>query len=314
MNRNYKYITKNDPSDEKAMNNVCPSEINQLKNLKLLNLKYNNGNKAVKITKPLDLPSTIKELNFENIAIDLSNLPTLTELETLSFTNSKSEDSKSSSIGTPKSFPFSNTLKELRIQSSNVNILEIASLTNLETLEINCSGDILSDKNIDLLKNLTNLTYLSISCTEQEKSIKPKEIPEFIYSLENIEKIKFIGQGIKSIPEKLCTLIYLEKISLSSNKLEGTIPECLNNHYGLVEVDFSDNPNLKGNALTNISIKRCNYYDTKVVLDEEMTCKSWNNVYDTSSPSSSSSSYTYLNFRRYSFIVVNVNIIIITCG
>jgi len=253
---------------------LYPSEISQLENVKELNIINENG--TTEISKQFAFSNTLDYLNLVNItfkipldfpnALNKLSLSNVKFEKPLEFPNTLEELSlKNITFTMPLNLP--NSLKKVYISNFNYDFSYIASLTKLESLDFNFQSDIPSNDKMSSLKNLTNVTSVSFAYSEK----KITEIPEFIYSLKNIEKLDFSYQAVREIPENLCTLTHLEELKFCDNKLEGTLPKCLNDISSLSYVDFSGNSELKGNAL-NDNGDWCDYSYTHVKFDPNMQC------------------------------------------
>jgi len=280
---------KNDPYT------LYPSEISQLKNVKKLDIINNTG--TAEITKQFAFSNTLEDLNLTNfifkMPLDFPNtlkklrLSNVTFEKPLEFPNTLEELSLTDITFTmPLVLP--NSIKILYISNFKYDFSYIASLTKLESLNIEFKSDIPSNDKMSPLKNLTNVKTISFA----DGGKKITEIPEFIYSLKNIEELNFSYQAIKKIPENLCTLTHLKKLNFYNNELEGTLPECLNNISSLSYVDFSSNSKLEGNALNDVG-EWCNYDYTDVKFDPDMQCI--RNVRN-------NSSVVYSKYEKRSFI------------
>jgi len=220
---------------------------NKLEHLNIVNFTFK---------MPLDLPSTLNKLSLSDVTFE-KPLDFPNTLEDLSLNNV--------TFTMPLILPTS--IKTLYISNFNYDYSYIASLTNLESISFNFKSDIPSNDKLSPLKNLTNVKKISFYKSEN----KITEIPEFIYSLKNLEELDCSYQAIKKIPENLCALTNLKKLNFYNNELEGTLPKCLNNISSLSYVDFSSNEKLKGDALYNTG-EWCDYSYTDVEFDPDMQC------------------------------------------
>jgi len=253
---------------------LYPSEIGQLENVKQLNII--NKNDVKEITKQFAFSDALEHLNLINLTFKMPlvfpntlkklYLSDVTFEKPLDFPNTLEHLSLNNVTFTmPLNLPKS--IKILYISNFNYDYSYFASLTNLESLNFNFESDIPSNDKMNSLKSLTNVKSISFN----QGYNKITEIPEFIYSLKNLEELDLSYQLIKKIPENLCTLTHLTHLNFQNNELEGTLPECLNDIPSLNYVDFSNNSKLKGNALNNVGWW-CDYDYTDIKFDPDMQC------------------------------------------
>ena len=253
---------------------LYPSEIGQLDNVKVLNII--NKNSATEISNQFAFSDKLEHLNLVNFTfkmpLDLPNtlnklsLSDVTFEKPLDFPNTL-EDLSLNNVTFTMPLILPTSIKTLYISNFNYDYSYIASLTNLESISFNFKSDIPSNDKLSPLKNLTNVKKISFYKSEN----KITEIPEFIYSLKNLEELDCSYQAIKKIPENLCALTNLKKLNFYNNELEGTLPKCLNNISSLSYVDFSSNIKLKGDALYDTG-EWCDYDYTDVKFDPDMQC------------------------------------------
>jgi len=206
---------------------------------------------------------------YEDFPSIIANLPNLEEL-TLSYAGLREYARGNIRKGVLKT---TNNLKKLTlsgIQVSPDNVNDIATLTNLE--ELNILGGVRENVNMnfDELKSLTKLKTLKIS---RFHHYELTEIPNFVFSLPDLRNLVIIGQHIATIPDKLSTLKNLEYLDLSFNEINSELPNSLNSLTNLKYVDFKSNVNVKGKTLTNESLREC-YYESNYDLckAKEMSC------------------------------------------
>jgi len=270
-----------------------PESIGNLKNLEILELKFNEITEIPKSIGKLQklrvldlsgnnikaLPDEIGNLkNLEEINIfvgDLTRLPetvgNLANLKKIYITKTKlmnipknignlsklqSFDLTENKITEiPKSIGNLN-IENLYLQSNNIQRIpdEVGNMKNLKLISL--EDNIINDiSNIpSSLKNLKNPFVIDLSGNEIER------IPENIGDMKNVTKIYISGNKITNIPSSLGNLDKLEVLSLNSNLIDDDLPESLNNLPNLRNINLDYNINIKGKTLTNPSLTECSYH------------------------------------------------------
>lgn len=115
---------------------------------------------------------------------------------------------------------------------------DIENLKNLKTIQIeNC-------KNIKIHDNITKLELKSLSLN----NCGLKEIPNFVFDLENLTNLNLWNNLITEIPKEIGNLKKLTSLTLSTNKLE-TLP------IEICELENLTSLVLLGNKLINLPIE-----------------------------------------------------------
>jgi len=190
-------------------------------------------------------------------------------------------------------------VKHIRFEDctlSQTNINEIATLTSLQELEFY----IINYKDLDLspIKNIQSLTFLRLHGDEKDENKYLTEIPSFIYTLKNLEKLDFSAHVLTSSPtftneianlknlkilemafvniegslEPIGKLENIEELDLTFSKIDAEIPESFNNLKKLKYFKVSET-GIRGKALTNESLEFCWYgKHSNVCKTKDMKC------------------------------------------
>jgi len=286
---------------------VCYPNIEEKQNIGISRCKVDKNEKVVEMTlynydmndkcfEKIFSYQTIKILDYNQYDKELfssntydkfpSGIDKLSNLEEFTYKYNSNRNSIAFSI--PEgALKLSKSLKELNLENiilSNSNIKDIATLTNLENLEIKFRQD---DKiNFEPSKSLKKLNHILL---ENADTLELEDLPELVYSsadalksltvrglgltnisdkflsLKNLEYLNLSSNAITSILSKLANSKKLETINLSSNKINEELPEFLNDFENLRVVELGNNKNITGKTLTNNKIESCSY-DSKYDL------------------------------------------------
>jgi Leucine-rich repeat (LRR) protein len=222
-----------------GLTGIITPEIKNLKNLKKLDLSYNNKIES-------EIPKEIGELQSLEI-LDLAGINLTGEI--------------------PKEIGNLSNLKELDLSSNNLGKTipkEISNLQNLEILEID--NNKLIGKVPNELNNLESLEKLNL-----EKN----EITEINFEdakLKNLEIFDISSNELTIFPKGIDNLENLNKLDISWNNLKGNIPEEIKNLQNLKTLELDNNtlsiiPNEIGN-LNNLETLDLNYNEITTIPNE----------------------------------------------
>lgn len=193
--------------------------IEYLVNLRKLDL---SGNKIVDL-KPLEGLARLEELLLVNNKISkLDSLSHLNNLEKLSIGNYRHGRDYGNTLSNLAPLNSLGKLKDLELESSNININELKQLKNLEKLNLNFSFQL---KDISGLSNLTNLRSLSLSYAQIENLESLKEmhkLEELDIGNTNVTDVSII-YNIKSLKKLTAYNVIKDK---DYQLLKSNIPNC----------------------------------------------------------------------------------------
>jgi len=177
---------------------------------------------------------------------------------------------------------FPESLKQLimdGVDLTQINIDDITVLINLTDLHLRLCK-ISKTINFENMSNLSQLTNLQIEGRFSEL----EEIPESVFSLENLKSLTFTNHHIKTLSDKLGNLKNLEELNLIGNKIDSELPASLNDLSNLSLIDLRSNINIKGKTLTNASLKNCYYQSNySLCMTKEMDCFESGVIFDSCS-------------------------------
>jgi len=229
----------------------------------------------------------------------IANLTNLEEF-TFHFVGDTADASTSIDAG---SLRLSKSLKKLRILgiiTTQNNIDDISTLTNLEQLTLSSLNGPSQRVNIDSLKNLTKLSYLNLT---NNGFISFEDLSEILYllsdtlktliiyghgigeltdkfsELKNLKHLELRGCGLTNILDYVKDLKNLEYLDLSNNNINTELPESLNELINLHTINLSGNINITGKTLTIPNLSSC-IYDRKYELcmpSSDIKCLKENN-------------------------------------
>jgi len=264
---NLSNLTELNFSSSQNILSEIPSFVFNLKLLKKLSLMFQNIS---------SIPSDISNLqNLEELDLSFNRISVIPEAIT-SLKNLKSlvlNDNQLSSIS--KNISNNENLENLILNNNGIKNLpvEISSLKNLKIINLSSNRltslpdgffDIteietlkLDDNRIksisDDIGNLKNLKELSINNNQIAS------IPSSLSKCESLVSLNLNSNMITSIPSEIGDLKNLEELFIGSNRLEGEIPESLNNLTNLRIFDIGNNYNASGKVLTISKLETCNY-------------------------------------------------------
>jgi len=203
--------------------NDLPNEIGELQNIHSLYLSYNYFKKVPKVIEKLE--------NLDWIVINTTNISELPEffkkyknLEGLYFQYTQVKELPDW-IGNFKKLEFlglNDLLVEIPETFYNLNLYELTNLntklvsSKIENFKTLRHLEIFGETFPKFLGNL-NLTTLRINFEN-----KQKEFPEFIKNLQNLEKLKFVGE-IQALPVWIKDLKNLQELDISLGYITETI-------------------------------------------------------------------------------------------
>lgn len=216
---------------------------------------------------------------------EIKELPNLEDF-TFSYSGFKDYDKTGIPSGVLK---LSKSVKRISLSGytmSQDNVDEIATLTNLEQLELKYFNRPAEHLNFDSFKSLHHLSILKLY---NEALVFLDNMPEAVYSsantlteltirghtitnisnqfskLKNLKILDLRGCEFSNILYYLKDLKNLEYLDVSQNKISGEIPEYLNDLTNLRYVNLGENNNIFGQVLTISNLEVC-VYDKKYDL------------------------------------------------
>jgi len=260
-----------------------PSCISNLKNLQVLNFE---GDELGKFPKLITKMTSLKELNLNynqltEIPTNIENLSKLEKLD-LGLNDIKKIPSNLCELTKlkylilkdnfyiskiPSCFEDLSKLQHLDLGFNSLTTIPstIFTLKKLEVLDLSLNNITTIPSNIKKLTKLKELNLNSNSITK---------IPDVIGKLSNLEHLDLYKNQITNLPQSLGNLTKLKYLDLSYNKIDGTIPEGLNNAENLETFYIRDNVSIKGRTLTNPKLHTCTYtISDELCLDPNSVCK-----------------------------------------
>jgi len=215
----------------------------------------------------------------EKVTIDISGLkliPNITALK-LKGAYTRYRDRFGIEVGILKELKHLKSLYLDFISLSQKNIDEISKMKSIEGLTF-IGNYLVKDENgvtpnYNSLINLRNkLKYITYSFPKKTVNVEDifDDVPEFIYSLNNLRNLTINHSNISSI-ERIVELKKLEHLDFVDNDLT-SLPENLNKLKKLKYLDVSENRSLRGKSLNSNKLEYCNYYRTDVCKDENVKC------------------------------------------
>ncbi|ORX86685.1 RNI-like protein [Anaeromyces robustus] len=196
---------------------ILPDSIENLKNLRILDLSYNRLKtlpKSIGNLKNLEKLNLSENFDFSELPDSIGNLENLYTL-ILKKTNLRS---------LPESIGNLKNLEELNL-SESYNFSELPdSIGNLENLHT------LNFKKMNLrslpesIGNLKNLEELNLS-----ENRKFSELPDFIGNFENLHTLILKQMNLRSLPESIGNLKNLKELNLSDNFNFSELPDFIGN-------------------------------------------------------------------------------------
>ncbi|NEO73423.1 COR domain-containing protein [Moorena sp. SIO3H5] len=213
-------------SDRSQPLTKIPEEVFELKQIKVLKLKYN---KIDKIPESIGNLSNLTHLylsfnQLTNIPESIGNLSNLTHLY-LSFNQLKK---------LPESIGNLSNLIELNLETNQLTNLpeSLGNLSNLNRLELWNNQLITLPNSLGNLSNLTRLELWNNQLTT---------LPESLGNLSNLIRLHLSGNQLTTLPESLGDLSNLTRLHLWNNQLT-TLPESFGNLSNLTQLELSENP------------------------------------------------------------------------
>jgi len=198
---------------------------------------------------------------------------------------------------------LSKSLKKLSISgivATQSNIDDIATLTNLEQLDLSYFNRPANVINLDSLKSLSKLNFLEL---KNEAYVHLDNMPGAVYAsaktlthlvirghgigsvtddfskLKNLKELDLRGCELSNILDYLEDMKNLEYLDVSYNNINGELPDYLNDFKNLKFISLSDNINITGKTLTIANLNTC-IYESKYELcmpKKDIACLQNNN-------------------------------------
>lgn len=190
----------------------------------------------------------VVELNLENSSIsNIEELKYFTALESLELNENLIEDVSSLSL--------LKNLSVLELKNNKINVNTITGLANIEDLDLDLSGNNITD--ISAIRNLINLYSLDLS-ENSITDINP------LSNLTNLGSLNLIGNNITDI-SALSNLTDLNSLHLSKNKISNVAG--IANLIDLRYLGLSENQIIDISPLKQLTKLRSLYLDNNKIID-----------------------------------------------
>ncbi|NEP34707.1 COR domain-containing protein, partial [Moorena sp. SIO3B2] len=213
-------------SDRSQPLTKIPEEVFELKQIKVLKLKYNKIDKIPEyIGNLFNLTHLYLSFNqLTNLPESIGNLSNLTHLY-LSFNQL---------INLPESLGNLSNLTDLNLETNQLTNLpeSLGNLSNLTRLELWNNQLITLPESLGNLSNLIRLELWNNQLTT---------LPESLGNLSNLIRLHLSGNQLTTLPESLGNLSNLTRLHLWNNQLT-TLPESFGNLSNLTQLELSENP------------------------------------------------------------------------